>query len=160
MKPKVIIIWLPFIHYLILSTYTFFFVKNNSHTVTSSIDLSSKDSLRYDPEKIGSYQLISDPLETKDPLLLILLFLGLALMLYLTFVTFRARVFDFALPAAALCLLIPVVPPFIDNVIMKLLVSNILYLLTLLLSAFLLRTSVKFASVSKNDWLFSSHHKS
>lgn len=138
MKRKLVILWLPLVHALVLIVATIIFVRDNSHIVSSGADLSLADNLKFDPTRIGEYQLRGDPLHIKDPLVLILLAVGVIYMLVLMVIVFRTRMIDLCLPVALLCLLIPVLPPYTDNVIMKLIVAELFYLLSLALSAFFL----------------------
>lgn len=153
MKRKLVILWLSLVHALVLIVATIIFVRDNSHIVSSGADLSLADNLKFDPTRIGEYQLRGDPLHIKDPLVLILLAVGVIYMLVLMVIVFRTRMIDLCLPVALLCLLIPVLPPYTDNVIMKLIVAELFYLLSLALSAFFLSASVKFTDINRPHWL-------
>jgi hypothetical protein len=46
MRRKWVLLWLPLIHALILSSYTLFFVRSHSHIVSSGAELSLADNLK------------------------------------------------------------------------------------------------------------------
>lgn len=153
MRRKWVLLWLPLIHALILSSYTLFFVRSHSHIVSSGAELSLADNLKFDPARIGEYQLRGDPLHLKNPLLIALIIIGVLYLLVIISAVFRAKVIDLALPVAVICLLIPLLPPYTDNVIMKLMVANLFYSLSLILSALWLSASVKFTNINQPKWL-------
>ncbi|WP_125769344.1 hypothetical protein [Lapidilactobacillus wuchangensis] len=156
MRRKLVLLWLPLIHALILCSYTIFFVRSHAHIVSSGADLSLADNLKFDPTRIGEYQLRGDPLHLKDPLLIALMMIGVLYLLLIMIAVFRAKIIDLALPVALLCLLIPLLPPYTDNIIMKLMVANLFYSLSLLLSALWLSASVKFTNINWPKWLLAS----
>jgi hypothetical protein len=91
MRRKWVLLWLPLIHALILISYTLFFVRSHSHIVSSGAELSLADNLKFDPARIGEYQLRGDPLHLKDPLLIALIIIGVLYLLVIISAVFRAK---------------------------------------------------------------------